>query len=274
MSLLLLSKSFCVDYYLKLINEDETYMPIVLTHKTKVEPSKYSWYKCVEKDFIENINQNSSYSFEIDEARGTNTLKIFYVGSNQLDHYILKLKTPREETDSIDEIIYTIGFLKSFHMDAVDWLKHSNITCFINGVIPIGLNLDHMTFLTEKIQKSIYLEINYGSSPYETTNQMNIEQKRKRRGRDKIDKENSFDRFVYEIKINTPSIIVYNEDNKTTKSMISCELFILDFEDTVYKKVINLKTIVLSNSSLRSVSSRFKTLFALLMIFLNYKINL
>jgi hypothetical protein len=259
-----MSKCFCENFYLKLIVADEMDVPLVLTHHIN-DPEKYGWYKYIEQDFIENLNQDFLYKCEIDEVNQTNSLKIYDLNSNQLDHYQLKIKPPYEQTN--DEIIYTIGFIKNLHIEtnSMDYYMN-NSTCILNVILPIGLNNNHMDFLTESIQRFIDLETNLDD-------QIILDTERKKRNTNVFELEKSksiFDRFVYQIQINTPSITVYSTNGRILRN-ISCELLVVDYEDRIYKKKIFKTLGLLSNSArIDTLLNQKKILFTLLLVFYKY----
>ena len=239
------SKCLCENFYLKLIADDERHMPLVFTHQIN-QPEKYSWYKYNEQDYIENLDQDFLYKFEIDDVNKTNTLKINDLNSNQLDHYKLKIKPPYvASVDEVDEIIYTIGLVKNLHIET-DSLDYYNSTCFVNVIIPIGLNKNHMDYLSESIQKYIDLETSFDDGLAEAENE------RKKRNIDVFElgkSKSRFDRFVYEIQIHTPSLTFYSTNERVDKN-ISCELLIIDYGDGIYKKTI-FKTLSLSSNTIK-----------------------
>ena len=236
LSFLILISFFCTlnkcennSYHLKWVTE-ETKFPIIFSYNTS-QPSKYSWYKLFEKDYTENLNKDV-YKSEIDETTGMNFLKIYDYNSNQLDHYRLK---PNNE-ENHDEIIFTIGFVKHFHIAVTRFSMHSNTTCFVSVILPIGLNKRHMEFLQDSIQERIDLQSHFDNSFYDYDSLIfdyaeDVQDNGKKRF-----KRSRFDRFVYEVQINAPSVLVYGTERQVQN--ITCQLSLVDFDNMNYKKTI------------------------------------
>jgi hypothetical protein len=250
--LLLVSKCLCQNYFLKWVT-DETKYPIIFNHKIDF-PNLYGWYKYSNQEYIENL-QSNAYNMKINEANGTNTLKIntYDLKTNdQLDHYKLQLKTPKDidylddpVSDSTDEFIYSLGYVKNFRIEVHEEKDYINSTCFLNVIIPLGISDEHMDFLKDQIQENVDLVSNFHDDEYyddiEKTSNRNIVVVRKRRS--------SFDRYVMEVQYNSPSIIVYgiNKDNDLYEN-VTCHLLLIDYDGSIYKKTI-FKMLKAANSS-------------------------